>query len=92
MGKKKKNEELVQYAEIDGTPFTVTRVWDDEKNKNEYYILVGKYRISGAMESEHQAIEEAKKVDWTKIMQVIGIFIKEQTHIVEEEEITNKKG
>lgn len=62
---------LIEKIEIENTPFTIM------KHKDEWYILIGKYRLSEGYINKLEALEEAKKMTWEKIMQVIGVMIEE---------------
>ena len=64
MSKNEKNTKLVEFKEVKKTPFTLA------KQNEEWYILLGKYRLSEGYETEKEAEKEAKTVCWNKIMQV----------------------
>lgn len=76
------SEELVKYEHIKDTPFTTVRVWNDENNRNEWHVLLGKYRLNEKpFVSEKQAEDECKIVDWNKIVQVLQIMLEKQEEI-----------
>lgn len=77
-GEVKENEELVKFAPIEGTPFTVARIIEDSKDEPDYYVLFGSYRFSDALSSEQEAIDSARVISWDKIIAVMSIAIKDQ--------------
>lgn len=62
-------EQLIEYHEVKGTPFTVAR------NGTEWFVLMGKYRFTENMGTRIKATREANAMTWTKIMQVIQVMI-----------------
>ena len=69
--------ELLNKIEVSGTPFTIVNNNDGKG----WFILMGKYNISGnGYESQEDAFENASKIDWDKILQVIQILIRELSH------------
>lgn len=65
------SNELKRIEEVEGTPFTVV------KDNELYYILLGKYRLSEEYLIKEIAIQDAKTMNWNRIMQVIGVMIQE---------------
>lgn len=63
--------ELITRIEIKDTPFTVL------KNNEEYFVLLGKYRLSEGYRTPEEAEINAKHWTWDRIMQVIGVMIEE---------------
>lgn len=61
--------ELVEMVKVENTPFTLIR------QESEWYVTIGKYRISESIGSKEEAMEDAKRVDWERVMQVCGIMI-----------------
>lgn len=52
------------------TPFTIAR------EHEHWYVLMGKYRLSAPLSKEN-ALFDANNMTWDRILQVIGIMIKE---------------
>lgn len=67
-----KGTQLVEQIKIEGEPFTILK-WDDK-----YYLTLGKYRLTEALETEEQAREEVHNVSWFRILQVLHIVVKEE--------------
>lgn len=57
-------------VKIENTPFTIVT---GEKGS---FTAMGKYRLSEEMTYE-EALEDVKRTDWDRTMQVIGIMIEE---------------
>jgi len=68
---KSNGEELVQYYPVDDTPFTVA------KNNEQWYVLMGKYRLTEALKTKAEATKNAKEMKWMRIMQVIHIMLED---------------
>lgn len=64
-GKNPLNSELVKQNPIEGTPFTANKVGD------KWFVGLGKYRLTEPMETEQECIEDAKRTDWQRVMQVM---------------------
>ena len=75
LSKNKKNTKLVEFKQVKETPFTLA------KQNEEWYILLGKYRLSEGYETEKEAEKEAKRVCWNKIMQVNSVIITEEKQL-----------
>lgn len=74
-GKQKSNgEQLIEYFEIKNTPFTVA------KHEGKYYIMMGKYRLTEPLPNKGHAMYEAKRMSWTRIMQVISVMIEDNNN------------
>lgn len=56
--------------EIKGTPFTIAR------HKTEWYVLIGKYRITEGFATKEEAIEDSKRTDWERHLQIIDVVLK----------------
>lgn len=63
------SSELVEMVKVEDTPFTLIR------QEKDWYVTIGKYRISEKIGSKEEAMEDAKRVDWERVMQVCGIMI-----------------
>ncbi len=95
------NTPLISYEEVEKTPFTIATVLNEHVDKTEFYIMMGKYRLSEMLLDKKVAIIQAKEMTWNRIMQVIGVMHEElnqkapkkvQTvHDVIKEKITNNK-
>lgn len=55
--------------EVGNTPFTIVKELD------KYLVVIGKYRVSEDLATKEEAEEDAKRVDWDRMMQVMGIMI-----------------
>lgn len=56
---------------IDGTPFATV-----EKDEGQYIIIFGKHMITPEIfSSRGAALKEIERLDWTKILNVIGIYV-----------------
>ena len=75
LSKNEKNTKLVEFKEVKGTPFTLA------KQNEEWYILLGKCRLSEGYGTEKEGEKEAKRVCWNKIMQVISVIITEEKEL-----------
>ena len=75
LSKNEKNTKLVEFKQVKETPFTLA------KQNEEWYILLGKYRLSEGYETEKEAEKEAKRVCWNKIMQVMSVIITEEKQL-----------
>jgi len=64
-----KQDYLIEREEVNGTPFTLVK-----QNEN-WYVLLGKYRLSEAYQEKEEALKDANRNDWMRTMQVVGIMI-----------------
>lgn len=84
-----KNEELVERIEVENTPFTVAGV------KQGWFVLIGNTRLTDGLESKEEALEDAKRVDWERMMQVMSVMIEQYAKLTievkDEEILTTKK-
>jgi hypothetical protein len=69
--KKEKNRELISKTEIPNTPFTVVNI------DNEFYGVMGKYRLTEGVETEQKCIELVSEISWNRLIQVI-LILKEE--------------
>lgn len=60
-------EELLTYVEE--TPFAIV------KQEEGYFVIMGKYRMSEAIQKREEAYKNAKSITWMRILQVIGATI-----------------
>lgn len=61
------SDDLARW-EVLGTPMTI---W---KTEGLYYVLVGKYRMSDAIENLEEAIKWCEEITWDKIMKLIFVI------------------
>lgn len=66
----KNKEELIEFIDVPGSPFKVIR------QEKEYYTIFGQYRLSEAYESKEEAIKDAQREDWMRVMHVMEIIAK----------------
>lgn len=80
---KDKTEQLVEYKQLEGTPFTIAKM--KRKGKTEYIGLMGKYRMhdhDDVFYSEEEIEAYLKIPNWETVMQVMAVMIKEQDFIL----------
>ena len=63
---------LVDFIKIENTPFTIV------KENDNYFGVMGKYRLTEPYGDKVQLEKELKKITWDRLLVVIGIMIKEQ--------------
>lgn len=68
---KQTSSQLVEHEKVEGTPFTVVR------HEEKCYVMLGNYRLTEEFKTMIEAIEDGKRFDWERIMQVIGVMIEE---------------
>lgn len=78
------NEELVKKIEIENTPFTA--IW----YKEEWNLLLGKYRIAGPFKEENEVMEAAKDTSWDTLLKVMQALIEGNMNWKERQEIATK--
>lgn len=66
-----KGEELIKFREVEGTPFTIIH----ETEPNVWWVAMGKHRLTEKFHTLEEAEEDAKRVDWNRNMQVMGVMI-----------------
>lgn len=74
------NSQLIERIEVENTPFTIIR--EEEK----WFVTLGRYRISQDMKSKEEAIEDAKRIDWDRVLQIMGITIEHYNNKSKENE------
>jgi len=67
-----KGTQLVETIKVEDTPFQILK-WDEK-----YYLTLGKYRLTEALDTEEQAREEVNNVSWFRLLQVMHIVVKEE--------------
>jgi hypothetical protein len=60
---------LVERENVENTPFTIY------KHEKEWFVLIGMYRLSESFKTKEEALEDAKRTDWERMMQVMGVMI-----------------
>jgi len=70
-------DNLVSFEQIENSPLSIGSVWNDDKEKTEHYVLLGKNRLTNDLGSKEACEQWAKEITWNKIFTVIGITIKE---------------
>lgn len=68
---KNSSKQLMQYHQVKDTPFTIIK---HEKGNT---LMLGKYRLSEDYETAEEAMTDATRMHWDRIMQVIGVMIEE---------------
>lgn len=66
------NEQLIEYHKVEGTPFTIAR------NGKEWFVLMGKYRLTEDVKTRRNAMQNALKMTWDRMMQVMQIMITDE--------------
>lgn len=72
-GASEQTKKLANYEKLENTPFTLAELDTEEGIK--WYVLMGKYRLSEAMETKEKAEEDAERQDWERLLQIIQIMI-----------------
>lgn len=72
---KSNSNELVKIDHIQDTPFTAV------KHDKEWYLCMGKYRLTKALATKKDVLANAKDVSWNRLMSVIQIMIDENKAI-----------
>ena len=67
-----KQESIYERHDVQGTPFTII-----EQPNEEYTLTMGRYRFE-TYQTLHEAYENAEKISWDRILQVVTIIIKTQ--------------
>lgn len=67
-----KGTQLVETLMVEDTPFTILK-WDEK-----YYLCLGKYRLTEALDSKEQAMEEVNNASWFRMLQIIHAVVHEE--------------
>lgn len=59
----------VEMISVKDTPFHAVREGED------WFVVMGNYRITENLESKEKAIEECRTITWNRLIQVIGIML-----------------
>lgn len=65
------SDKLFEQLPIDKTPFTAVKM------EEEWFLTMGKYRLSEKVKSYEEVEELAKDASWERIMQIMFICIEE---------------
>jgi len=68
-----KNTQLVEIIETKEKSIFKILKWADK-----YYLTLGKYRLTEAMETEEEANDQVFNVTWERILQVMHIVVHEE--------------
>lgn len=60
---------------VETVPLEETDIFTAVRKNDEWYLYMGKYRFSEARKSLEEVIEDSKKTDWLRIMQVMRVVI-----------------
>lgn len=86
--KTNKQDYLIEYEQIENTPFTVVKR-EEENDETNYYVMFGKYRISEAIKNQEEARANARELDWWKIMSVAHAIAEQ---IIDQKELEKHQG
>jgi hypothetical protein len=64
---KQENSQLMEYKQIEGTPFTLIR------KENEYFVVMGNHRVTEGYDSEVEALNSIVNDKWLTILKMILI-------------------
>lgn len=62
-------KQLMEVTKIEDTPFTMVRYED------QFFVALGKYRISPILKSAEECIEDTKNTSWERLMTVMNVMI-----------------
>lgn len=66
------NNELIKMHEVENTPFTLI------ETEEGIHVMLGKYRLTAEPFTDaNSAYQDAKRTDWERMMQVMGVMIEE---------------
>lgn len=68
----KSNNKLVEQQQVKGTPFTAI------KYNDEWFLTLGKYRLTESKKTLSEVIKDAKRADWYRVMQIMNIVLDEK--------------
>jgi len=74
----------IKYFHIENSPFTIV------KEKEQYFAVLGKHRVTENYESKKECEEETLKMTWDRVTQVVW-SVCQRYHEVEIEKINNIK-
>lgn len=66
------SNQLIQKWEVPNSPFTIIKAED------KFFLAMGKYRLSEPYETKEETEEDAKLMNWGRMMQVMQIMIENQ--------------
>jgi hypothetical protein len=68
------SEELEMHS-VNDTPFVVARQNED------WFVIMGKHRLTNSIETFEEAVQEAEKITWNKVVQVIAIILENEKQL-----------
>lgn len=71
------SKQLMETKPINESPFTAVRL------ENDWFLTMGKYRLTEKLQSEEECLEAARDASWHRLMQVIKIMIEENDRTIE---------
>lgn len=71
------SKQLMETKPINESPFTAVRL------ENDWFLTMGKYRLTEKLQSEEECLEAARDASWHRLMQVIQIMIEENDRTIE---------
>lgn len=66
-----KPEQITEIKAIEDSPFTAVKVMD------KWFLSLGKYRLTGMLDSEEEVKDEAFNTSWDRLLSVMQIMITE---------------
>lgn len=66
--KQDSNYELITRTDVEDSPFVIIG------KDNEYFGVMGKYRITEPEETKEEVLKKLQKITWNRIIQVIMIL------------------
>lgn len=71
------NEELINFTEVENTPYTVI------SKEDQHIVMLGRYRVSETFESKDEAIKDANSITWNRITQLITVLLRLEEEVKE---------
>lgn len=69
------NSTLIDYKEIEGTPFTMVR------KEDKYFLIMGDYRMTEPTNTEEETMEKIEKEKWLLIFHIAATVIEKMSII-----------
>lgn len=67
----KSNSKIIDQQPIEGTPFLAVKYGD------QYFLALGKYRLTEPLPSLEACIEETKDTSWMRLLQIMRVVAEE---------------
>lgn len=61
--------ENTEMEPVEQTPFHIVRTEAD------WFVVIGKYRVSDRHDTKEEALKDAKTIDWNKIITVMTVIL-----------------